>query len=279
MFLQQMLVSFVVIGVLTYWSTTLLLQPGDSPEVRTGAQRLLASCRRDFLIVFACAVSVSLVCYWSIGHSYLTQVQVALLLIGNALTLRLQWHLRGLRIAHASVREACLVVDEFEQLPRWPWFTAVVVLSLTAAYLAAMWGQIPSRFPVHWNFAGKADGWSERTVWGVFRPLLIGLGAVMFLYGVQHFQRWFLRRQWSTLGQMMRIRNLLGLRAVTYSSAWVAVGSAAVAVSLPFAVRLDLRIIAAAAVCYLGVIVVAALTLRGTNQQRVSLTPPAVPPQ
>jgi uncharacterized membrane protein len=251
-----------------------LLQPGDPPEVMEGARRLLAGYRRNVLIALACAVSVSLVCYWSIGHSYSIQVQVALLLICSALTLRLQWRLRGLRIAHASLREACLVIDEFEQLPRWPWFAAVVVLSLAAAYLAMMWSQIPPRFPVHWDFAGKANGWSERTIWGVFRPLLIGLGAVMFLYGVQHFQRWFLRRQWSTLGQMMRIRNLLGLRGVTYSSAWVAVGSAAVAVSLPFAARLDLRIMAAAVVCYLGAIVVAALALRGTNTQRARLTLP-----
>ncbi len=179
--------------------------------------------------------------------------------------------LARLRIAHTSVRTAHLFVEELNELPLWPWFAAIVVLSFATAYLIMMWDKIPSRFPFHWNHAGDPDKWAERTIWYVFRPLLIGIGAVTSIYGLQRFQRWFLRRQWSTFGQMMRARHLLGLRVITYSSTWVALGSAAVAVSLPFAAKLDVSIMVAAVVCYLGIPAAAALALRSTGRKQAGL--------
>jgi uncharacterized membrane protein len=265
MSLAGILIHFFVTGAVVWWAPSLFSQPGDPPAVREGVRKLFRDHRRHVLIALASALAVLLVWYRSFGRPHWMQILLAFLLICSALTLRLQWRLRGLRIAHASLREACLVVDEFEQLPRWPWFAAVVVLSLAAAYLAMMWSQIPSRFPVHWNFAGNANGWSERTFWGVFRPLLIGVAVVASMYGMQHFQRWFLRRQWSTLGEETRDRYLLGLRAVTYSSIWVTLGLAALAVWLPFAGQPDLRHTMTAVVAYMAGIVVIIMASRRIN--------------
>jgi len=234
-----------------------------------GARRLIGSHRER-----SCCPAGAVLCYGTplgLGRSYPTQIQWAFTLICVAVTFMLEWRLRALRIAHTSVRTAHLFVEELNELPLWPWFAAIVVLSFATAYLIMMWDKIPSRFPFHWNHAGDPDKWAERTIWYVFRPLLIGIGAVTSIYGLQRFQRWFLRRQWSTFGQMMRARHLLGLRVITYSSTWVALGSAAVAVSLPFAAKLDVSIMVAAVVCYLGIPAAAALALRSTGRKQAGL--------
>lgn len=54
-------------------------------------------------------------------------------------------------------------------------------LLLTGAYLRAHWSEIPVRFPVHWNAAGHVNGWSSRTVGGVFAPLLMGAATELLL--------------------------------------------------------------------------------------------------
>ncbi len=58
---------------------------------------------------------------------------------------------------------------------------ALIPLLLAGAYLRAHWSEIPVRFPVHWNAAGHANGWSSRTVGGVFGPLLVGAATELLL--------------------------------------------------------------------------------------------------
>lgn len=68
-----------------------------------------------------------------------------------------------------------------------------VVLAACAAYLQINWQSIPARFPVHWGLNGEPNGWSTRSVSGVFGPLFIGLGVCVFLalfsYGITHWTR------------------------------------------------------------------------------------------
>jgi len=55
------------------------------------------------------------------------------------------------------------------------------ILAVTAGYLRLHWNDIPTQFPVHWGLSGQANGWSSRTLLGVFGPLLFGavvMGAV-----------------------------------------------------------------------------------------------------
>ena len=63
-------------------------------------------------------------------------------------------------------------------VPRWPSFA---VLAAAAAYLAARWDSIPSRWTIHWDAAGRPNGWSGRSWLGVFGPLLLaGIIAIFF---------------------------------------------------------------------------------------------------
>jgi len=67
------------------------------------------------------------------------------------------------------------------------------ILVGSALYLAANWQRIPERFPVHWGLDGQPNGWSTRSVAGVYGPLLIGfcLCAMieLFSYGILHWTR------------------------------------------------------------------------------------------
>ncbi len=52
-----------------------------------------------------------------------------------------------------------------------------LILFAAATYVAWNWGDVPARFPTHWNLAGKADGWTARSIAGVFRGFAIGFVA------------------------------------------------------------------------------------------------------
>lgn len=67
------------------------------------------------------------------------------------------------------------------------------VLGIAALYLQTHWDSIPERFPVHWGMNGRPNGWSARSVGGVYGPLVIGfvVCAVLeiFSYGIAHWTR------------------------------------------------------------------------------------------
>jgi uncharacterized membrane protein len=77
-------------------------------------------------------------------------------------------------------------------LPRWIALAAVPYAALlaTAAYLRARWDEIPARFPVHWGMHGEPNGWSEKTVRGVYGPLLFGAG-LCFLMLMLELGTWY----------------------------------------------------------------------------------------
>jgi uncharacterized membrane protein len=65
-------------------------------------------------------------------------------------------------------------------LPRW---LAFAVLGAAAAYLAVRWDSIPRHWIIHWDGAGRPNGWAERSWLGVFGPLLLA-GGIAFLFEV-----------------------------------------------------------------------------------------------
>jgi hypothetical protein len=142
--------------------------------------------------------------------------------------------MRDLRIAHAQRREAYLAIHELDELPRWPWLAAMAMLALAALYLAAIWHTIPARFPVHWDFStGNPNGWSERTIRGVYGPLLSGGAIVAGLYGVLQIARRVLRRQWQTGDEERRGSELFRLRVITFVPAWIALGLSGLGLWMP----------------------------------------------
>ncbi|HWZ11510.1 MAG TPA: DUF5808 domain-containing protein [Acidobacteriaceae bacterium] len=56
---------------------------------------------------------------------------------------------------------------------------ALIPLLFASAYLRLHWSQIPARFSVHWRADGVPDGWSERTVAGVFGTVIVGAMLVL----------------------------------------------------------------------------------------------------
>lgn len=277
MSLLWMLAALSLTGAVAWWAPgsrwangSLVFQPRDTPPVKEAARRLLSEYRRHVLLALVAALVAVLGLHWLLGDSYWRLIFSTFASICGALTWRVQWKMRDIRISHAQHRESHFVIDELEELPRWPWLAAITVLALATIYLAALWQSIPSRFPVHWDIStGNANGWSERTIWGVFRPLLMGLGLVAGLYGVLHIGRWSLRRQWQTLNEETRESNLLRLRVITFTSAWVAVGLSVLGLWLPFAGQPNVMATLAAVAVYLGgIAVIAVVCVRpGHNQE------------
>lgn len=60
-----------------------------------------------------------------------------------------------------------------------PWFTPLgagplLLIGICAAFLHQHWQSIPLRFAVHWSADGTPNRWVERSVHGVYGPLLFG---------------------------------------------------------------------------------------------------------
>jgi uncharacterized membrane protein len=101
-----------------------------------------------------------------------------------ALWLLYQGHAQAVRFAlpPPSIREASLSRDTGGLPLRLLWFAPpLVLLSATALYLSANWNRIPETFPIHFDLHGNPNGWSRRTVQGVFGLLILGALIVIFL--------------------------------------------------------------------------------------------------
>ncbi len=101
-------------------------------------------------------------------------------------------------------------------LPRWVALAAVpFAFPLAAAlYLRAHWNEIPARYPIHWGINGQPNGWAEKTVRGVYGPLLFaaGLMLLMLMMGLAVYygsRRGPLRRP--VLAMMIAVMYMLGL--------------------------------------------------------------------
>jgi uncharacterized membrane protein len=75
--------------------------------------------------------------------------------------------------------------DDFKKRPARGslWLTALplVILLIGAIILALKWDSIPERWPIHWGFNGQPDGWSNKTIIGVFLPFAVGALICGFL--------------------------------------------------------------------------------------------------
>jgi uncharacterized membrane protein len=72
---------------------------------------------------------------------------------------------------------------EGEHLPHWFALAAVPYAALLAVgiWLRTRWDEIPARFPIHWDLNGVPNGWSEKTVRGVYGPLMFGAGISLLI--------------------------------------------------------------------------------------------------
>lgn len=62
----------------------------------------------------------------------------------------------------------------------WPALAAIVLAAATTVDVA-LYPSLPASIPVHFDVAGQADRWAEKSVWSVFGLLIIGAGVVVLL--------------------------------------------------------------------------------------------------
>lgn len=56
----------------------------------------------------------------------------------------------------------------------WMW-PSIIVIAVGFVIGAIKYPQLPSRFAVHYNLAGQANGWADKSIFSAFGPLLIGV--------------------------------------------------------------------------------------------------------
>lgn len=99
-----------------------------------------------------------------------------------------------------------------------------LILLGAAMYVGLHWEDVPARFPTHWNLAGKPDGWTTKSVAGVFVGLSIGLVACSMTlftsYAVLHWTR--LPRVTGKDGQESRAARRVNLIAMLASEYLIA---------------------------------------------------------
>jgi uncharacterized membrane protein len=68
-----------------------------------------------------------------------------------------------------------------------------LILLAASVFVALNWDAVPPRIPTHWNIAGNPDGWTRKSVSGLFRAPLLGLivcGLMWFSsFGALHWTR------------------------------------------------------------------------------------------
>jgi len=97
-------------------------------------------------------------------------------------------------VAHSTIREASLVPRSAQLPGGWALqFGPFAILTIVSIYLGVHWAQIPDKFPVHWGIDGRPNGWSERTLAGVYGPLLVAgalvIGISLLAYSFSHLAR------------------------------------------------------------------------------------------
>src|SRR5690554_1707779 len=70
---------------------------------------------------------------------------------------------------------------------------AAALLLVMLAWGISLYPRLPDVIPIHWNAAGEADGFSEKTIWSAFGTLMIG--GVLFV-AVLITQLLLRRRPW-----------------------------------------------------------------------------------
>jgi uncharacterized membrane protein len=143
-----------------------------------------------------------------------TLVPLALMLAGG---IGFYWQYRKLApaaVQFAGPREAALTAAP-EKLPRFAWLAAgpFVILAAAARFLYLNWDRIPARFPVHFNAVGQPNRWAERTIKGVYGPLIFGAELCAWL-AIMALASWYGSRRSplrsSMLGVMIASECLLG---------------------------------------------------------------------
>lgn len=102
------------------------------------------------------------------------------------------------------------------------WAGPFGILGVAGAWIGAHWNEIPARFPIHWGFDNQPNGWTVRSVAGVYTPLIIAAAVCLMML----FFNWQITRnsRGSTAMRKLIMRVLLALSyLISVLFAWLAV--------------------------------------------------------
>lgn len=155
-----------------------------APDIRYGQQgrHLLRSYEIHLLpwTLGALACSIFLPLAWSV--IWILCASLVPLIAAGSIFSRVRRQVQPLALTVSSLRSVALKdTDEQSTRQRWLFAVPLTALFIVGIYLFANWDAIPSRFPIHWNGSGVADGWSTKSAPGVFGPLVIGVLVTLFL--------------------------------------------------------------------------------------------------
>jgi len=230
-------------------------------ETSKQADRSIARYRRDCILWALFLLTVIYVCVRFGGDT----LWLMLALSATGLPLEITgcfylWHREHVRIATARGKLAELAATEglepvpgakddlpLPDRPITPLLVATAALFpliVVAILLESHYPSIPERFPQHWNAAGIADGWGERTPATVFLPPIFGSGAVLLVVAAT-----MLVGLATGTGSRHRMRTLAPLAAL----AWM--------LSLIFSIASLLPLLGTFSILHLGLVMVATILL------------------
>ncbi len=97
---------------------------------------------------------------------------------------------------------------------------ALLPLLAATLYLHLHWASIPEIFPVHWGADGQANGWTQRTVTGVYMPIWIGVAVIGFVLVIGISVRY--ARGGEGLRRLTRTVLILVSALLSFTFTWVA---------------------------------------------------------
>ncbi|MGM9985766.1 MAG: DUF1648 domain-containing protein [Bacillaceae bacterium] len=86
-----------------------------------------------------------------------------------------------------------IFIQEREHLKTIFTFLSLIPLLMAVAsfvYLVMNYNNLPNQLPIHWNFAGKVDGWAEKSIANAFMPTIM---QVMITILFTFICRWILQ--------------------------------------------------------------------------------------
>jgi uncharacterized membrane protein len=193
------MIQFILVWPVLLLAALLYFVPELAPRytlfgVRTGAGFRRSPQAREAMrgfriaVVAGAAVAVSLAI---VPPSMLVRSLVPpLIVLGSGAT---GWILEYRRLRSFAAPPASRLASlEISREPDRPplvlrgWFVPFLILLAAAWYLHAHWAALPGRFPVHWGIDGQPNRWAERTLRGVYGPLIF--------FGLMNI--WFAAAEW-----------------------------------------------------------------------------------
>ena len=82
----------------------------------------------------------------------------------------------------SAIHEATLVQRRYlDMVPLWWELGSCLIIGATISIIAALYPQLPDRYPIHWNLNGVANGFADKSPASAFALVWFQLGMAIFL--------------------------------------------------------------------------------------------------